>query len=315
MSTQAKSAVWDYFGVTNPGDDVATCELCNSKIRRGSAGSRNKSFSTKALWSHLKSKHKEENALAQEKQEKQKDAQCKKRKLEEEKKQVYVITEEEKSAGASTSRQLTVQETLTRKQKWDKNNPEQREGENLLVHWLCDSVKSYTTVENKRFKKFIGHLSSRFNIPSEKVIRTKLVPELSNKVQYKVLKSLKLQGVKSQNSYNITTDLWTSPSRDSFMSITAHWINRHYQRKMAVLRCIRYNKSHTGEHIAEALKQIFNDWELQNVNALVTDNATNIVSAASIGGYKRIGCFCHILHLIVIHSVLEQSGVKMMLTR
>ena len=97
MSNQARSAVWDYFDVTNPADDVATCNLCNAKVRRGAGGSKNKSFSTKSLWTHLKSKHKEEHGLAQEQQTKQHDAQCNKRKFEEEKKQVYIITEQEKA--------------------------------------------------------------------------------------------------------------------------------------------------------------------------------------------------------------------------
>lgn len=105
-------------------------------------------------------------------------------------------------------------ETLDIGKKWDSKHPEQVEGEKLLTYWLCAGLKSYETVENAHFQRFVSHLSKKFKVPSEKIIRTKLVPELNEKIQYAVKQSLKLNS--SENgTYSITTDIWSSPSKDS----------------------------------------------------------------------------------------------------
>lgn len=69
MATKrAASAVWDYFTVVHGRKEVATCNICYTEIRRGSAGASSKSFSTKSLWGHLKAKQKDEHSLAEGKQ-------------------------------------------------------------------------------------------------------------------------------------------------------------------------------------------------------------------------------------------------------
>lgn len=303
------SAVWDYFTVVREREEVATCNICSIEIRRGSAGAKSKSFSTKSLWGHLKAKHKDEHSLAEEKQADEMDKKNKKRKMQEDRAQVYVLQEK-----ASTSKQMTLEDTFNIGKKWDAKHPKQVEGEKLLTYWLCDGLKSYETVENEQFQRFISHLSKRFKVPSEKLIRTKLVPELNKKVQYAVKQSLESNS-NEKGTYSITTDIWSSPSRDSFMSITAHWITGDFKRKLAILRCIPYNTAHSASNLSSALKNICSDWGVTNVHVIVRDNASNIVLGAKTAGYQSIGCFCHILHLVVNHSVLEQSGVKLMINR
>ena len=268
------SAVWDYFTVVHGREEVATCNICYTEIRRGSAGASSKSFSTKSLWGHLKAKHKPEHSLAEGKQAEGMQKKEKKRKMQEDRAQVYVLQDK-----ASTSKQLTLVETLDIGEQWDSKYPEQVEGEKLLTYWLCDGLKSYETVENAHFHRFVSHLSKRFKVPSAKIIKTTLVPELNEKVQYAVKQSLKLNSSKN-GTYSITTDIWSSPSNDSFMSITAHWITRDFKRKLAVLRCFRYNTAHTASNLSSSLKNICTDWGLSNVHVIVRNNASNIVLAA-----------------------------------
>ena len=188
----------------------------------------------------MKAKHKDDHSLAEEKQACDIDKISKQRKLQDERAQVYVIQEK---ASASTSKQLSLEETFSIGKKWDSKHPEQVEGEKLLTYWLCDGLKSYETVENEHFQNFVNHLSKRFKVPSEKLLRNKLVPELNDKVQYVVKKSLEYNSAENR-TYRVTTDIWSSPSRDSFMSINSHWINNEFQRKLVILRCIRYNTAH-----------------------------------------------------------------------
>lgn len=95
------------------------------------------------------------------------------------------------------------------------------------------------------------------------------------------------------------------------MSVTAHWISSEYERNLAVLRCIRYNTTHARN--ITTLKGILKDWGLNNIHVIVRDNANNIVLAVERAGYRGIGCICHILHLIVKHSIFEETAIKTMI--
>ena len=108
----------------------------------------------------------------------------------------------------------------------------------------------------------------------------------------------------------MTTDIWSSPSRDSFISFTAHWISANFQRKLIVLRCMRLNTEHSADNIAKALPGIASDWGHLKIHTVTRDNAINMINAARKANIESIGCYCHILHLVITHSVFQQSGVK-----
>ena len=57
------------------------------------------------------------------------------------------------------------------------------------------------------------------------------------------------------------------------------------------------------------------DWGIQKLHLLVWDNASNLVNAALLAEISTIGCYCHVLHLIVHLAVFQQSGVEGMCTR
>ena len=122
----------------------------------------------------------------------------------------------------------------------------------------------------------------------EKTIRTKLVPELNAKVQFLVKETLDSN---KKGFYSITTDIWSSPSRDSFMTLTLHLITEDFDRKVVILRCIRYNMSHTASNLGNTLKGIWNDWGIQDIHVILRDNASNIVQGVTLAGYESMGCF------------------------
>ena len=179
----------------------------------------------------------------------------------------------------------------------------------MLIYWLCDALKLYKTVQKTKFLKFINHLSKKFKVLSEKSIRTKLIPNINKRVLYAV------QSLLNATLYAITTDIWASPSNDSFMLFTVHWITGDFKKKISVLRCIPFKPSHTGWNISEALKNICKGWGLNNIHIVIRDNASNMILAIKLSGFASIGCLCHILHLVVRNPIYQQSGVKIMLTR
>ncbi|XP_030235893.1 zinc finger BED domain-containing protein 1-like [Gadus morhua] len=58
------------------------------------------------------------------------------------------------------------------------------------------------------------------------------------------------------------------------------------------------HESHTGANVAEVLKTATEEWGISNKPiVLVTDNASNMVVAAQVGGYLHVKCFAHTLNL------------------
>ena len=72
---------------------------------------------------------------------------------------------------------------------------------------------------------------------------------------------------------------------------------------------------HTGVHIAQSLREIVKDWNLDDkVIAVVHDNASNMVLASDLLKDCDLPCFGHMLYLAVsagldIHSISRLTGV------
>ena len=73
---------------------------------------------------------------------------------------------------------------------------------------------------------------------------------------------------------------------------------------------------HTGVHIAETLREIAKDWNIDNkVVAVVHDNASNMVLASDLlEDWGDLPCFGHTLQLAVnagleIHTISRLTGV------
>src|ERR1044072_7857212 len=71
MGKRSASAVWKYFTMFQDRLEIGKCNICSQEIRRGPLGATSKKFSTKCLWGHLKSKHKNEHSLAEKKRSKE----------------------------------------------------------------------------------------------------------------------------------------------------------------------------------------------------------------------------------------------------
>ena len=53
-----------------------------------------------------------------------------------------------------------------------------------------------------------------------------------------------------------TTDFWTSPTVESFMTISMHWITRDWRLETSILGMISFPKSHTTANISENLMDL-----------------------------------------------------------
>lgn len=304
-SASTPSSVWKYFDIDENDSSIAKCnsDVCSAKSRllsRGSTTVGNKGFSTGSLWRHLKAFHPEAYADSTNARDRRTNAKKAKQEETAEKSSIYHL------------RQPLITEVMEKRQTWSADNPNQKELTFMVGEWLCNSLLPYTTVGDERFVAFCARMNPKFVVPSEKEMRQSVIPDIYVRVRQKVEELL-------NDSFEyccVTTDLWNSQSQHSFLSFTVHFIDSDWCRKMAVLQCFPFDESHTATNIADCLRKISVEWNLdEKIHVIVSDNALNMKNAVQILNWHGVGCFCHTLHLVIKHAIFDQSGVKLMMNR
>ena len=108
----------------------------------------------------------------------------------------------------------------------------------------------------------------------------------------------------------LTSDIWTSRTTQSYLTLTCHFLTSSWELKTLVLETFELNNDHTADNIAEALQRVAGSWGISNkIVAMVTDNAANIVAAVRMTGWMHIPCFAHTLNLVVSDAIKADASV------
>ena len=120
-------------------------------------------------------------------------------------------------------------------------------------------MEPFCLVEREGFRRFVNLLQPRFELPSLRYMSDTAIPSLYTSVRKAIEDQL------DQALFiSFTTDIWTSEHTSrSFMSLTAHWVSKEFQRKMACLHIKEFASSHTGANIAESLHDMLDEWKLK----------------------------------------------------
>ena len=101
-----------------------------------------------------------------------------------------------------------------------------------------------------------------------------------------------------------STDIWTSRQTQSYCRVTVQFITDTWHLKSAALETFEFNCDHTAENITLKLNTVATKWGLNNkVVCVVTDNASNMLSAISQTGWRYLPWFAHTSNLIVQDSI------------
>lgn len=110
----------------------------------------------------------------------------------------------------------------------------------------------------------------------------------------------------------LTTDTWTSCTTDSYLAITAHFLNTEFELKSFLFDCCKLNLSHTAENLRNHILRITKEWKIEKkICAVVTDNAANIKAAIRLTGWAHLPCFAHTLNLVIQSSLKEITDVQL----
>jgi hypothetical protein len=184
--------------------------------------------------------------------------------------------------------------------------PEEEKDIDLCVlELMTQDFQPFSIVEDKAFKKLLSKAIPGYKLPSRKTLANKLLPAEYAECLAKT-KSLVLNNCES---ICLTVDCWSSRNMEAYMAVTGHFFDTSsLQFESVLIQCSAFEGSHTGSRIADELRIISEEWGITNkVNLLVSDNASNMLAAASKLGWNHFGCYAHKLNLIVQDALKIQT--------
>jgi hypothetical protein len=102
----------------------------------------------------------------------------------------------------------------------------------------------------------------------------------------------------------LTADGWTSVNKNSFLAITAHFLDEETNMCSKLLGCVEFNEKHNAANLAGMLDEAAREWKIDcKTVEIVTDNAANIVSAVHLYKWRHIPCYADTLNLTVQTSI------------
>lgn len=164
---------------------------------------------------------------------------------------------------------------------------------NAIIFMICKDNHPFSLVENEGFKNLLKVTAPHYKIPS----RTSVTRWLDEK--YDALSTVMKNKLCCVEDLTLTSDIWSDLQMRSYLGVTAHFgIGIEYHS--ITLGVYHLDERHTSEYIAQMLTKTCEEWGLctDQVTAVVTDNAANMVKAVEIAfGKKSISHALHI-HLI-----------------
>lgn len=161
------------------------------------------------------------------------------------------------STTAHTSRQLPIVEAFERVTKYKRDSIKWRTLTDSVTRYIAKEMQPFNTVEKPAFKEMLQNFDNKYELPGKTYISKTAIPNLYNQVKEDILKDLK-----QIPFYSATTDMWSSSNMTPYMSFTVHYITADWTLESKCLETRYTPENHTADNLAETLKCILSDWEL-----------------------------------------------------
>ena len=137
----------------------------------------------------------------------------------------------------------------------------------------------------------------RYKIPSRKHFTDSVIPEMYRKCRESLQSTLD-----TEMAISFTIDTWTADHTcQSFLGVTAHWINSEFEGKSSFIGCEPLHDRHTSFNLSDELKKRLLSWNIsiEKCHVVIKDNAANITKASALAGVDSKSCFIHSLQLCI----------------
>ena len=122
---------------------------------------------------------------------------------------------------------------------------------NAVACMIVTDFQPFSIVEDKGFKFVLNVMDPRYKVPSHKYFSEKVIPSMYEELRGKVKVC-----IDSAMFLALTTDCWTSRAIDSYVSITAHFIDEKFKRRLAVLDTLPMCEKHIAQNLLSKILTI-----------------------------------------------------------
>ena len=149
---------------------------------------------------------------------------------------------------------------------------------NCILNLTCMDIRPVKMVECEGFKRLLSYLEPGYTIPSRKHF-TKLLRLKHASCTEKLVKQLQDEAT----GIALTTDIWTSTVVETYITVTAHYLDPSWTMKSYVLETSVFPERHTGIEIPRKLKEISDRCGITSkVSIVVHDQAANMICSLNI---------------------------------
>ena len=120
----------------------------------------------------------------------------------------------------------------------------------LLVEMCARDLRPLSIVNGTGFRNYVHCLDPTYVVPSHTTMKN------YTNYYYDSLKKNVSSELQSQTSLAFTTDTWTSCVTEGYLTLTVHFIDNLWQIRNYVLATIEVKDHHTGENLANEIKDI-----------------------------------------------------------
>lgn len=153
-----------------------------------------------------------------------------------------------------------------------------------IVKFVIGNFLPFCIVENRYFIELLQHLNSHYKIISRSYLSNTLLQHAYESTIKKITAY-----INDAEYITLTTDIWTSIQRLSYISITAHFFDKGYNYRDVTLGVQNIVGSHSGETISESILNFLDEWNIRSkVCFIVTDNAANMAKAVEILNTQKL---------------------------
>ena len=166
---------------------------------------------------------------------------------------------------------------------------------------ICRSHLAFSLVQHPIFKLFVYLLNPNYKLPSRQEI-SELIQKYGSDQESKLKCEIEEQIL--TNKIAITSDFWTSLGNDSYLSLTAQWLDSNFNLQKKLLAIVPFPyKSHDSGSITKTIKMelLKIGLQIENVIGIVTDNASNFQKAMkeNFPSIQHIHCFAHTIQIVI----------------
>lgn len=168
-----------------------------------------------------------------------------------------------------------------------------------IAKWVATALRPLNIVEDKGLREIIRIASNdyTYELPS----RATTLSTINS--LYEDQKTTVAEELGKATAVALTGDYWTSLSHQSYLEVTAHYFDKHWELRSHALAVITEDR-HFAEHFMLVAKQ----WNIERkVSTLGTDRARNMIAANTQLPFEHLSCAAHSLQRSITASLQNSS--------